>query len=133
MSELSIREKILAASDIKEEEVVIPDWGVTVLVRGMSAAQRVKFLEVAVKDRVRAHAFIFGECILDPATRKPIFEPADRDELMRKSSVALDAILIRIQMLSGTDPDAWAALEKNLKAGESDTLPSSSPDTSTVQ
>ncbi len=43
----SLRDKIFAAEDIPTEVVGIPEWGVDVLVRGMSAGDRITLMQNA--------------------------------------------------------------------------------------
>ena len=38
---MNLRDKILAAQDIPTETVTIPEWDVTLLVKGMSAGDRI--------------------------------------------------------------------------------------------
>ena len=112
----TLRERILSASDIQEEIVDVPEWGVQVLVRGMTGAQRAAYLEAAAPggraNIANAYALLVITCALDPATRQPIFEMADRDALMAKSGRALERIAMAAMRLSGLTQAALAEAEK---------------------
>lgn len=114
---LSIRDTILAASDIKDELVEVPEWGVTVKVRGMSGAERATWLATAGNDKggidpARGYPALIVLCTSDPATGEPVFTAADRDALMLKSGEALDRVALAAMRLSGLTSGAVEAAAK---------------------
>ena len=103
---MSLRDDILNARDLREETITIPEWGdTTILCRGMSAKQRGEMIE-RVSDRMWLTTDIVLQLALDPETRLPIFDPADRDSLSAKSGDVLDRIAQKIIELSGVDVEA---------------------------
>ena len=123
---LLLRDAILGASDIKTEEVHVPEWGGTVLVRGLTAKQRDEFesglIETVGKTqrvtmrnaRARLAALsIVGE------DNEPLFSPADVFLLGEKSGAALDRVFAVASRLSGIGDSDMDELTKN-SSGQSD-------------
>lgn len=114
----SLREKILNAKDIKSEKVKIPEWDVTVEVRGLTGKQRARLLQDAIgEDGKPDLERIYPELVIlstyDPETGEQVFQPADRDALIEKSGAALEKIAQVAMRLSGLQPDALKEAEKN--------------------
>jgi hypothetical protein len=107
---MDIRSLILSASDLPQELVEIPEWGVSVWVRALTGAQRDSFEEsclIAKKSKrelslknVRAKL-----CCLTvyatPEDKVPVFAQADAEKLGEKSAKALDRIYEVAARLSG--------------------------------
>lgn len=115
---MSLRDQILAAQDIKEEILNVPEWGVSVLIRGLSARQRARLLQDAIDARGRPDLEkIYPELAIltvhDPDTREPVFKPADRENLAEKSGAALERIAQAAMRLSGLRPEDLEMAEKN--------------------
>lgn len=116
-----LRSKILSAKDRREQVVEIPEWGVSVLVRSMTAGDRGELMDaVREKDgtmRVgEMHTRVALLTAHDPETKRPIFEPLDIDALAGKHPGAIDRIATLGLELSGMGADVKAALEKNSDA-----------------
>lgn len=112
---MSIRDKILAASDISSELIDVPEWGVTVEVRGMSAADRAAILDRAVSADGRVlladmyPALVIASCH-DPETGERIFDDSDWDAVTAKSGRAVEQIAQAALNMSGMTPQAVDAL-----------------------
>lgn len=118
MASSKIREKILNAKDIGEKLVEIPEWGVTVKVKGLTGAQRARLFtsnsaSPSAADIERVYVDLVILTTYDPETDEPIFQPADRDMLSQKSGAALDKIVQTALELSGLAPGSLRAAEKN--------------------
>lgn len=114
MTALLTKAAILAAQDLKHEDVEVPEWGGTVRVRGFSGAERDAFeasfatpeLYAAVKakgpsaisENIRARLVAF--CAVDEAGAL-LFTDADVVELGKKSAAALDRVYAVAQRLNG--------------------------------
>lgn len=118
----SMRDLILQARDINEEELPIPEWGVTVKLRGISAGER-NDMTKASRDAEGAvvgaelQARICVAAIIDPASGMQVFGPGDLANLQAKSAGVIDRISQKVLKLSnlGTDnsvADAVAAAGK---------------------
>jgi len=109
---VSLRDKILAAEDIQSEIVDVPEWGVTVEVRGMNGADRSRILEMAsASDDGRIGiGTMYVETVIastyDPDTGERVFSAADRDMLMGKSAAAIDRLASVGMRLSAMDAEA---------------------------
>lgn len=109
---MSLRDKILAAEDIQSEIVDVPEWGVTVEVRGMNGADRSRILEMAsASDDGRIGiGTMYVETVIastyDPDTGERVFSAADRDMLMGKSAAAIDRLASVGMRLSAMDAEA---------------------------
>lgn len=131
MVKLLTRDAILSASDIKTEDVSVPEWGGTVRVRGLTAAQRDQVEAKAVGARganvqlnligMRAH--MASIAIVDD-NNQPIFTQADVKALGEKSGAALDRVFEVVTRLSGMTDNDVEELTKNSEADQSDDLPS---------
>ena len=94
---MSLRDQILASDDIPSEKVPVPEWGVTVEVRGMTGAERTRIMDKAVDQQGGVNLqFVYPEIVIatsfDDVTGEQIFKPSDRDTLLTKSAVALDRL-----------------------------------------
>lgn len=128
------RDQILAADDLPAEEVDVPEWGGTVLVRGMTGAERDKFemrmyLDRDKLDESPVRARVVAWCTLDE-DGKPLFTQKDVEWLAGKSGAALDRIFSVAQRLSRVDEKAAKAAEENFEPGRNGDSPSGWPDTS---
>jgi len=102
------RDDILKAEDLTTEEVDVPEWGGSVLVRGMSGRERDDFeASIAVRhggqmvqNLVNVRAKIVARCIIaDDGAR--MFTDADVAALGEKSAAALDRVFAVASRLSG--------------------------------
>ena len=103
---MSLRDQILAAEDIPSEKVQIPEWGVTIEVRGMTGAERTRIMDNAVDQQGGVNLqYVYPEIVIatsfDDVTGEQIFKPSDRDTLLTKSAVALDRLAQVGMRLSG--------------------------------
>lgn len=108
---MSLRDSILAADDIPSETVDVPDWGVTVEVRGMTGAERTRIMAMAAStggkvDLQMVYPEIVIATVFDPETGTQVFTPQDRDALMAKSAKPIDRIAMVGMRLSGFTEDA---------------------------
>lgn len=109
---MNLREKILSATDIATEYVDIPEWDVTVAVRGTDGADRSHLLSVAIDPQTgdvnleSIYPDIIILCTFDPTTSERVFNDDDRAALLTKSSQALDRIAEVAMRLCGFTDDA---------------------------
>lgn len=129
------RESILSAEDLVTEEVEVPEWGGTVLVRTLTAKERDAFEESMVETRGKGRnktrelrinnvrAALVVRVIVD-AQGQRLFRDTDAELLGNKSGKALDRVWDVASRLAGmTDDD----VEELLGNSESDpTEPSAS-------
>jgi hypothetical protein len=109
---VSLREKILAADDIASEMVEVPEWDLTVEVRGMNGSDRSRILETAASsvDGRIGIGTMYVETVIastyDPETGLRVFTDDDRDALMAKSASAIDRLATVGMRLSAMDSKA---------------------------
>lgn len=113
-----MRDKILNSNDIKEEKVDVPEWGVEVLVKGLSGKNRSEILNNAMTsqgsfDFTKVYPDLVIASSYDPDTKEPIFEKEDRDSLNEKSGAALERIASVVVRLSGLKAAAVDDAVKN--------------------
>lgn len=113
MGDMLSREQILAAEDIESEIVEVPEWGGSVLVRGMTGQQRDEW-EASMSERrgkkyvpnvanIRAKLVVYS--VIDRNGER-LFTMADVEVLGRKSAAALSRVYDVAARLSGvTDQD----------------------------
>ena len=130
------REQILNANDLKTEEVNVPEWGGTVVIKMMTGKQRDAFeaslmgevdpknpkSQKMVYNNIRAK--LVAMSIIDPATKELMFNVADVEVLGTKSAAALDRVFTASQKLSGVTEEDVEELVKNSLTDQ--------PDTSTI-
>jgi hypothetical protein len=107
----SLSAQIFAVDDIESELVEVKVWGVTVLVKSMTARDRAKMVGNAANasgvfnlEEVLPDLVI--HCTFDPESGEQVFRPTDRDALLAKSAAAIEQIATVAMRLSGMDEDA---------------------------
>lgn len=128
---MSIRDKILAVSDDTPSEVVeIPEWGVSVLVKGFSLGAKDDFLTAVYNPETKKsdiRAFNSGVLIgtaYDPDTGEKLFTEDDIPVLKQKSASAVQKIVDVGARLSGLTDDAVEVAGKKYSSTESEELDS---------
>jgi hypothetical protein len=110
------REQILGASDVKREEVKVPEWGGSVLVAVMSGAARDAWestlLTDGKPDLTDARAKLAAACIVDENGQR-LFSPDDVAALSQRSSVALDRVVRAARKLNKLGDAEFKDAEKN--------------------
>lgn len=110
-----ILSKVLA-TELRAEDLFVPQWGETVRVREFTSGERVDFAEAVRNSNRAATVRAVIACVSDPETGLPVFERAHQDMLMSKSAAAVELIGEKILRLSGMLKDAADELEKNSQA-----------------
>lgn len=136
MSTLLSRSAILAADDLKHEDVPVPAWGGTVRIRVMTGAERDTFrLSIASASGVpvgRFSAALLAATIVDESGAC-MFTVADIDALQAKSAESLDVPAEVAMRLNGLGSKAEADAAKNSASGQSGDSGSDSPKSSASQ
>ena len=112
-----IRDAILAADDRTGELYEIPEWGVTVQIRSMSARTRALFVgEIAETDgsmqvndpnRIEQMWFhVISQTCYVPDTGELVFTSEDIDDLMGKSAKVVNDLANRCMEVSGLTDEA---------------------------
>ncbi len=120
MANLLSRDAILGASDIKTEDVNVPEWGGVVRVKGLTAAQRDKFEAESMsgngKNRdlnmANIRARLIALAIVDEEG-KTLFTSSDVKALGEKSGAAIDRVFGVASRLSGIGEADVAELSGN--------------------
>lgn len=122
------REAILRAEDLPREEVSVPEWGGSVLVRTLTGAERDRYeadiydlkqkrgraSEVGFKDNLRAKLVALAAC--DERGQR-LFSDADVRALGAKSAKALERVWNVARRLAGLSGEDVEELEKNSAGG----------------
>lgn len=118
------REAILSAADIQTEQVMVPEWGGAVLVRGLTGAERDAFEASVVVPGSKGggsvrlemlRAKLCARSIVDEQGAR-VFSDADVKALGAKSAAALQRVFnvaMRLSGLSDQDVESLAAGLKN--------------------
>ena len=129
------RDDVLKADDLVTEEVDVPEWGGTVLVRGMTGRERDEF-ELSVMDQrsgranlANGRAKIVIRCTVDDDGKR-LFDAADVDVLGAKSAAALDRVFAVASRLSALGPGDVEELAGNFGGTNGASSSSASPVTS---
>ena len=102
---MSLKETIFSADDITKELVEVPEWGVTVEVRSMTAAERAKLGEGASKgdktDVGLMYAMTVISTVYDPATGLPVFTDQDKESILSKNGAVIERLATKALGSSG--------------------------------
>lgn len=122
MSKKALREKILAAEDIKPEPVDIPEWGVgenhgvPVYLRALDGEDRFAISQIAAAaDSKKENIYIteaYVALALVDEDGDRIFELEERGALAKKDPQVLERLFDRIVEISGMRTEDEAAAEK---------------------
>lgn len=131
---MGLRERILAAPDIQQERLEIPEWGETVLVRSLSGLER-EALNTLVYEARRSNkpvpifAAVAAFSMVDEDGRR-VFSDHDIGELAKHSSGALERFYDWQVKHSGIGDRAVEDAIKNSGAGQNGAMPTASPSVS---
>lgn len=108
---MSLRDSILSASDLVTELVEVPEWGVTVEVRGMSAADRTALIDRASDSGGKLNTSILYPamvlaCSYDPDTGERVFQPGDESAIGEKAGLAVERVVQAAMRASGLSEEA---------------------------
>ena len=125
---------ILAANDLKTEDVDIPEWGGAVRVRSFTGRERDAFEAAMVRgdgkerkvDLTNMRARLVGLTVIDEAGQR-LFTDEEVDLLGAKSGAALDRVFAVAQKLNGLSGADVEELTKNSSGGPSAASTSGSP------
>lgn len=102
------KDDILHAEDLRTEEVDVPEWGGTVLVRGLTGRERDEFEGSVLEQRgqktvtntANVRAKLAVKCVVDD-TGQRVFADTDANALGEKSGAAIDRVFEVASRLSG--------------------------------
>jgi len=100
---MSVRDKIKAAKDRPQESVEIPEWGVTLLVRGLSALDAAALATDAGSDLYAQR--LLSRCVCDEDGEAIYPTAADAAELMAKSLPIVQRLLAAANRVNGQSED----------------------------
>ena len=128
---MNLRDKIFAAKDIPSENLHVPEWEVDLVIKGMTAGERVTLMQNAYDVKTeqvnmsKVYPDVVVSCSYDPETDEPVFTDADKEALMNKSSAAIEKIADVGLRLSGIGKDQQDAAGKDSSSIPSDDTSSS--------
>lgn len=128
--------ELLALADRPIEKVFIPQWGRTVCLKALSAAEREdwgNWLDAANKlppaERPCSRAELAVRCLCRPDGTR-MFAPEDAAKLAEKNGAAVARISEAAMRQNAIGPEHVEALSKNSEGGPDGDSPSGSPATS---
>lgn len=123
---MSLRDQIVAANDRTTRQVEVPEWGVTVELRSMTAGQRIAMYQSAYDpnsgqtDLKTLYPAVLTACVFDPKTKQPVFAQEDAEAILDKSGVVIERIAMEAISLSGISESAVTEAGKALLGNQSD-------------
>lgn len=123
------REQILAADDLKSEEVDVPEWGGSVRVTTMTGLARDVFQE-SMQEGDKSISYFQNSLIVATVVGDdglPLFTAADINALRLKSSGAVTRVTKVAERLNSFGPAAVETAGKNSEAAQSGSSGSDSP------
>jgi hypothetical protein len=107
---MNLKDLIFSADDITKELVEVPEWGVTVEVRSMTAAERAKLGEGASKgdktDVGLMYAMTVIATVYDPTTGLPVFTDQDKEAILSKNGAVVERLATKALGSSGLTAEA---------------------------
>jgi hypothetical protein len=103
-------EDIIAAKDLGEKEIEMPEWGGSVVIRGLGYGEFVTIREKAMIGGEQDER-IFGRLLLAASFVDPVLSEDQADALFNKSSAAVARISDEIVQLSGIGGSAFVESE----------------------
>ncbi len=127
MGKLLSKDDILSAKDIKTERVAVPEWGGSVLVKGLTGEERDAFEETIIQTRGKsqkvnmknARAKLVVRSVVNEKGNH-IFADEDVNALGKKSAAALEKVFEVAQRLSGLTKEDVEELAKNSETDQSE-------------
>jgi ribosomal protein L12E/L44/L45/RPP1/RPP2 len=127
------RDDVLKAEDLTTEEVDVPEWGGSVLVRGLSGRERDEFEASMmvrrgkryVPDTANVRAKIVARCVIGDDGER-LFTDSDVDALGEKSGAAIDRVYEVAARLSGLSDEDIEEIAENFGGTPSTGSPSPS-------
>ena len=121
------RDAILQAQDLKQEEMFIPEWDGSLIVKGLTAAERDKYESHLIVQKGKnttvnmknARARLVMLSVVDESG-KQLFTEADISALGTKSAAVLDRIFDVASRLSGISDEDLEELSKNSESDPSE-------------
>jgi len=128
------KDDILKAADTQTEEVDVPEWGGTVLVRGLTGTERdeyeaslmVRRGDQMVMNTANGRAKLIAKCVVDDDGRR-LFTDQDANALGEKSGKALDRLFDVASRLSGLREEDVKEATGNFSTADGTRSPSASP------
>lgn len=132
--EQSLRDRILAAPDLKREAVYVPQWGFNVYVRTLTGAELDAWQASLVNfdgkrprlQMANQRARLVVKCVVDEAGNR-LFKDDEADALGRKSAAAIQVLFDAAQRLNALSDDLVEEMEKNSTSEPTDDSGSGSP------
>lgn len=104
MTRLTV-EQIIAADDLGEQDINIPEWGGTVRVRGLGYGEWVDIRDAATVGGKQDER-LFARHLFAAAITDPIVTPEQADLMIGKSAAAVNALVDAIVTLSHVEAGA---------------------------
>lgn len=109
MSHLSV-EQIAAADDLGRETIEVPEWGGSVVVRGLGYGEWVDVRDASIvggqQDERLLARLLFAAALVEPAVT-----PEQAEILVNKSAAAVNRLMEAVTRLSGNSAEAFAEAE----------------------
>ena len=128
---MNLRDRILTSQDTPSETMHVKEWDVDLLIKGMSAGERITLMQNAYDQTTQqvnmaaVYPDVVVSCVHDPETGEALFTPADKDALMSKSSAAIESIAAVGLRLSGIGAETEDEAGKGSSSTPSDDSSSS--------
>lgn len=106
-----LRAKILEASDLTHEDVVVPEWGVTVRVVSPTVRERARIVSSFMgpdgkPDLEAMYPALVIATATDPKSGERLFTEADADALADKNGRAMERVAKAAMTVAGMSEDA---------------------------
>ena len=117
---MSLKDTINAAQDFKREAVIVPEWGVTVYIRSITAAEIDSWQDETYKlngkdvklNRQNIRARLLARCLVDEVGTR-VYEDHEADELGKKNNQVVERLYKIAERLNAVTAGDVEELAKN--------------------
>jgi len=108
---VSLRDRILQANDIESNLLAVPQWGVNLDIRTMTAIERSRLVSTCSKpdgtvDMEKMYPLLLIAAVYDPETGEKVFSKEDIGSLQDKSAAAVELVAQKVMEVSGMSAKA---------------------------
>lgn len=126
MSKILTKEEILAAEDLPTQEIEVPEWGGSVIVRPLTGSERDAFEGSVLRgvgnkakvDMTHVRAKLVGLCVINKDGKRLFASQEEVILLGRKNGKVLDRLFQIAQSLSGLSDKAVEELTEGLEPAQ---------------
>ena len=109
---------ILAVADVETRRVDVPEWGGTVVIKGLTKRDQQRLRKQASAAAGTFDADVMEHLILSQCLAEPVVTPEQAAQLLEKSAAAVDRVLTAIMDITGLSEAAQRSMSRTFHPGD---------------